>query len=109
MTTMAKPVTPKDWEDHIRSLEADIENAKAARDEFLANSPATQLAIALHDVLCKSNHTDMCGWFYEVVDGKDQWNRYAHKTYLDKAARVMTELPDFDTDKIITIVKAIKS
>lgn len=45
------------------------------------------LVIRAHDLLCKWNHTDGCGWGYETskefVDGHN-WDAYAHYSWLTK-------------------------
>ena len=67
----------------------------------------TELAEALHDMLCRWNHTDGCGWFYET-DEKTKWSGYAHKAYLDKARKLMNQLPDMDPDDIIKVANTVK-
>jgi len=48
------------------------------------DSPDQQLAKELHGMLCTHNHTDGCGWYYEMKDKKDDWVGYAHTSWLTK-------------------------
>lgn len=68
----------------------------------------TELAEALHDMLCQFNHTDMCGWWYEGTEESPNWGGYAHERYLQKARKLMKLLPDIDPDDIITVAKTVK-
>lgn len=61
-----------------------------------------KLAIALHNVFCHSNHTDMCSWYYEVSD-EDPWIGYAHKDYLDRAKEIWRICQEEDIKPIIAI------
>ncbi|MCM1220658.1 MAG: hypothetical protein NC548_39835 [Lachnospiraceae bacterium] len=63
--------------------------------------PEYQLAIWLHDHLCHSNHTDGCGWSYEIDGIRDKWENYVHKEYLEMAKRMMLQCSD------ITLIKNI--
>ncbi|MFW6310665.1 MAG: hypothetical protein ACOC1K_00355 [Nanoarchaeota archaeon] len=41
-----------------------------------------KLAILLHQSKCHLNHMDGCGWFYEIKEGKHDWDRFSHQNYL---------------------------
>ena len=43
------------------------------------------LAIAMHDSLCNWNHIDVCGWYYEIHQGMDDWSMWSHEQYLMRA------------------------
>lgn len=71
--------------------EADaLENADKAFSELPEDQ---QLAITLHNMLCRQNHTDGCGWEYEYIEkpkgwtgpSAPDWNGWTHKRYLEKA------------------------
>lgn len=83
-------------EAELAKLERTIQARKAqleeARKELTANSPAKNLAILLHDKLCRWNHTDGCGWHYDVNKGIHNWNGHDHKEYLLKAELVLAGL-----------------
>ena len=61
-----------------------LENTKA---DLAAMPPEKKLAVALHELLCHSNHTDGCGWFYEIRNNVHDWNRGTHNDYLQMANR----------------------
>lgn len=48
------------------------------------------LAIAAHDALCRWNHTDGCGWGYEVRDGVHHWGASEHSRWLLRVAEIVT-------------------
>ena len=62
----------------------------------------------LHDKHCHWNHTDGCGWFYAVKDGKHDWSEYGHQDYLKKAKLLINLFCRHgldDRDVILDIVK----
>ncbi len=66
-------------ESRIEALQKDIEELKEIE------SPEEKLATDLHTVMCKTNHSDGCSWFYE-----DSCEKYAHKRYLDMAKKILS-------------------
>lgn len=76
----------------VEKLEADV---KARREELerlereleqAKSEPADiRLARELHDLNCTGNHTDGCGWFWEMHDKVDDWNARTHYDYLNRA------------------------
>lgn len=48
-----------------------------------------KMAIFLHDMLCHKDHTDQCGWYYEIDGIVHNWTRYNHKIYLEKADKLI--------------------
>lgn len=101
----------------IASIEADITKRKQELAELQTKleaakleSPEIQLARQLHAMLCTWNHTDGCGWFYEMKDGQDVWTGNAHDQYLTKA-RVLTNRckeHNITTAEAIGIYKLVK-
>lgn len=77
-------------EAEIRSKQGSLQRLKAekvARDEMPADK---KLAVILHDELCTGNHTDGCGWYYEVRQGAHNWaSGSTHAAYLGKARRLL--------------------
>lgn len=62
---------------------------------FQDKQKRTDLAIFLHDKNCTSNHTDDCGWYYEVSKEKldwHDWNGYSHQKWFERAEEVLTFL-----------------
>lgn len=75
--------------EQIRKLEEQIATLKAADVKFAAMKPEYQLATSLHRLLCHSNHTDGCSWEYEFSNGQIEWDKYAHKKYIEKALVIL--------------------
>lgn len=81
----------QDIEKLTRELERLREN-RALLDQMERRlSNEQKLAIAMHDTLCMHNHTDGCGWFYEV-DGSGIHTTWApssaHGQWYGKAVRL---------------------
>jgi len=54
--------------------------------EQAAMEPIKNLVIRAHDILCRWNHTDGCGWGYEVENygqRKHNWEAFAHRRWLE--------------------------
>lgn len=65
-----------------------------------------RMAILLHKNLCLCNHTDMCGWYYEIDGVIHDWEGYTHKEYLEKANKLIQNGITLDTME--TIFKCIR-
>lgn len=78
----------------ITALEDELENLRRQKmiedAERVKRTPEQNLAIALHDLLCTWNHTNGCGWFYEVKGDVHDFSRSsgAHGVYLAKARKL---------------------
>lgn len=90
-------------------LEAEKRVADLKRKKNMVNqlSDAQRLAIELHNG-CRIEHTEMCGWFYEIDrrTGAANWNNYVHRSYLDRAERILS-LTGSDADTIIEVIKIV--
>ena len=98
----------KDYNGEIAYHEAIIKSLRDEQKRFINSSPEAKLAVALHDIQCHWNHTDQCGWFYEFENNEPDWDRDAHATYLDKARKVISAMPDADFDDVIAFMKVLK-
>jgi hypothetical protein len=77
-----------------------------------------QLAIVLHEILCKENHTDGCPWWYEKTYEPDvasletnhKWEDYAHKRYLKMAETMEKKLSEegISTEALIKTFQVLK-
>lgn len=80
-----------DLSSQISALEAqlaDLRCQKTIQDqEALRRTPEQNLAIELHDALCTQNHTDGCGWHYEIQKGVHNWSGSEHAHWLGKATK----------------------
>ncbi len=69
------------------------------------------LAEALHKATCTWNHTDGCGWYYEVADSYPvpTWEGWAHAEYFKKAVALEERLaPDVPIEVIILVIEKMK-
>jgi hypothetical protein len=80
MKTIAELEQEKD------DLEIQIKVAKKV-DKLYHENPLYMLANILHDMDCRHNHTDGCGWFYFDWEKlhPDGGLEYSRKEYLKKA------------------------
>ena len=76
----------------IQKLKDDLKKLEDER-EAMVTMPANQrLAIELHGGTCTWNHTDGCGWFYEMRDGIHDWSGSTHKRYLNSANTILGKM-----------------
>jgi hypothetical protein len=52
--------------------------------EILDDIIEKQLIIKFHDATCVNNHTDQCGWLYEIKNGEHQWQFPSHMSWFAK-------------------------
>lgn len=78
-----------DINEQIRKAEADLRRLQAKRDYLRSLQPSQTLAIALHGGLCHENHTDGCGWLYEVHNEAHDWDGRIHTRFLVQACRLL--------------------
>lgn len=88
--------------------EDEIKRLSAEKNRLAALSPEAKLAEALHDTTCRWNHTDQCGWFYEIHDSVVNWDGHSHSAYLTKARKLRLSLPDVTVDMVIKIMNVVK-
>lgn len=91
-----------------QELKSELAELEAEEARLLALSDDARLAEELHTLQCNWNHTDGCGWFYEIHKGVVDWSGWAHAQYLEKARKVMRALPSMEVDEIVKVVKVIK-
>lgn len=86
-----------------------IKNLEKIKNTMLrdvnSQSDAGQLAIFLHKNLCKWNHTDGCGWYYEINNDIHDWSGSAHIRYWNITNKLITSgFKCDDVTKMINIV-----
>jgi len=81
--------TVKSIEQEIAKTKKTLENLEEQLLNAKSESPDQQLAKVLHSKLCHWNHTDGCGWYYEMNNGIDDWTRSEHGNYLTKARKMI--------------------
>lgn len=84
-------------EAEARAAREALEAAQAARSEL--DKPAQELAEVMHRLMCKADHNDRCGWFYEKAWGKSEHSKWSVR------ARALLEILDADTAaRVIALV-----
>lgn len=96
-------------ENEIAAKQAEVERLK--REAADVADPIKALAIELHGVLCKWNHTDGCGWHYEIDKGSHNWTGHAHAHYLKKAIALSEKCNEsgIDTKQAFEIYKILNN
>lgn len=101
-----------DLNSQITALEDQLENLrrkKMIEDEAAKLlTPDQKLAIELHNFMCTWNHTDGCGWHYEIRGNVHSWDRgSAHDNWLGKARKISAFCDEHHTpiDAAIKVLK----
>jgi hypothetical protein len=81
-------------EEKIKQHKADMAKLEKELEKAKLESPDQQLAKELHGMLCTWNHTDGCGWFYEIKNKEDDWLGRTHGEYLKKAQKLICQCKD---------------
>lgn len=81
-----------DWvtEADIAAKEQEVASLKA-RKMAQESSPLIEVVIKLHDKFCHYDHTEGCGWHYEISKGIHQWggNGTAHHRWMETATNLV--------------------
>lgn len=99
----------RDFQAEIAKREEEIAAIKREQQAFESQTPDQMLAANLHSALCRWNHEDQCGWFYEIHKAIDDWNGSTHRSWLAKADNVRKLLPGLDDQTIVKVTAAIRS
>jgi len=75
-----------------RQLKQRRELLKTAKRELDTSTPTHHLAIAMHQRLCRWNHTDGCLWHYEIEKGIHDWSGHDHQRWLRHANQTAQRL-----------------
>ena len=70
-------------------IKAELLELHEQKRQLALQNEDEQLAIVLHGILCHWNHTDGCGFEYEIRDGIHQWDNASHKPYLEKSRKLI--------------------
>ena len=76
----------KEIEEEIAKLQKELAEVNDLAIDMAKGDPKA-IAIYLHDRMCKSDHSDRCGWYYEVHGGIHNWDDSSHKSWLERANR----------------------
>jgi hypothetical protein len=97
-------------EEQIKAHQAGLKDLQAQLEKAKLESPDHQLAKELHSMNCTWNHTDGCGWYYEMKNKQDDWTGHAHGEYLKKAQRLIHKCQDdgVTVEQAIALYKIVK-
>lgn len=88
-------------DEEIKAAIARVVELEAERNALDTLSLEEQVAEVLHDKMCHGEHNSRCGWFYEtpytVWDYSVDTASTAHKTYLEKATKMLSIVDDKET------------
>lgn len=97
-------------EREIEKKRRDLANLESVRKNMLEDvqsaSDAGQLAIELHKKFCNYNHTDGCGWHYEIHNGVHDWSRPDHVRWYRTATMLLNK--GYSRQLVLDIVNIIK-
>jgi hypothetical protein len=98
----------------IKELETELVKLREQEAVFENMTDEQRIAITLHDMLCIYNHTDGCGWHYEIGhghrEGLHDWRGSAHAPYLTKAIKLthFCQANGLHANKAIEMLRLIK-
>lgn len=96
----------------IAALTKQLEKA-IQEEETLNKLPLNHyVAILIHGRLCNHNHTDGCGWYYEVKNDIHDFAGSTHSYYVKKADKVIESMRancDIDEAEYKHVLDAILS
>lgn len=64
--------------------------------------PLKEVAILLHDSLCRYNPTDACSWHYEINGNEHYWDSYTHRKWLQHVDNLIHP-SIYDKQKALTV------
>lgn len=78
--------------EEIQKLQTELKNLEE-QESALATLPFNQrLAVVLHESQCHSDHTEHCGWFYEVKKNVHDFTGDSHSRWLQYANSFITRI-----------------
>lgn len=78
--------------DQINELIEQRDLALVAEQKLKELAPSQRVAIIMHEHMCTHNHTDACGWHYEIKNGVHNFTSPTHKDWEIRALRTMTRV-----------------
>ena len=97
-------------EEKIKTHKAEMAKLEVELEKAKLESPDHQLAKELHGMLCTWNHTDGCGWYYEMKGKEDNWTGRAHGEYLARAQKLICKCKEegIKVEAALSMYKMIK-
>lgn len=82
-----------------RRLEDEMLDVQKRISAYKSLNSVELLAIDLHDMLCRHNHADGCGWHYEIYEGEHNWDKSEHVLWKTKAQKAL-DIQNGSADKV---------
>jgi len=97
-------------ENRIAETKQELAELEHQLKTYQAEPREQALARELHDLVCNQNHTDGCGWYYEISKGIDDWSRSEHQMWLKRAQCLIQccEMMNTDTATATALYKVIR-
>lgn len=89
----------ENYDKEIEELELKLKIVKEEKKNFDLLRPNYRLAELIHGKLCRHNHTDGCGWYYEQWDGLG--DKSTRNSYLEKANKILEKVTYKDALHVI--------
>lgn len=94
--------------ENLRRQAADLlAEAEKAEEALNRLAPDEKAAEELHNLLCRANHIDACGWFYEAWESPG-WARKDYLSRIKKMIPILMNDYNLDIEEAMKIFRVIK-
>lgn len=108
---MPEPKTVAEFDREIARLQEKREQAVRVEAIFKALPMNQRVAIVLHSNLCHADHTEGCGWHYEINNGYHNFDGSSHRHWLTRADSTLRNLrlaaPGLNEDDTLAVIEAV--
>lgn len=106
--------TTSEIDREIARLQEKREVLAKAEEAFKKMPLREQVAITLHSNLCFSDHTEACGWHYEIKANVHDWKGSTHSHWLKRADKTLANIKLVDrcglmqnADDTLAVIEAV--
>ena len=85
-------------QEEFDKIKQELDKLKDEKKRFDQLKPQHRLADHIHSKMCRHNHTDACGWFYESWDNIGS----SRMSYLKRANKILEHVDMENAMKVIT-------
>lgn len=85
-------------QEEFDKIKQELDKLKDEKKRFDRLKPQYRLADHIHSKMCRHNHTDGCGWFYESWDNIGS----SRMSYLRRANKILEHVDMENAMKVIT-------
>jgi hypothetical protein len=90
----------KNYDKEIEELENKLKILKEEKKSYDLMQPNYKLAEIIHGKVCRHNHEDGCGWYYEKWDGFGK--NSTRMSYLEKANKILEKVSFINAVHVIS-------